>query len=172
MNITTYKQKKIIELFKITEDKEIMLKELKTLQKELIHNLPQNKLKLALIHSPIHLTAPEIKLELAEFDYFLSGHMHNGCVPPILYEFWNSSRGFIAPNKSIFPENERNTLITKNDKLIVNSPLTMFQNCSGKMQLFNFLYPAYITTLNVTPDKIYNKIKILKKTTYQKYLKK
>lgn len=156
---------------KINEDKQQLLIELQQLKYELLKNLPKNKINLAMLHSPIYLIDTEIQKELKEFDYFISGHMHNGCVPPILYELWNTVRGLIAPNKSLFPKTERNTLKYKNDKLITNGPITMFHECAGPMSIFNCLYPTYIGIMNITKDKTYDqeKIKITKK--YQKLKK-
>lgn len=73
-----------------------------------------------LSHSPIYLTDIEFENELEKFDYYISGHMHNGSVPSGLYELWPYNRGLISPNKEFFPKNERNTLINKEDKLIIN----------------------------------------------------
>lgn len=61
------------------------------------------------MRSPIYLKDTTITNILNEFDYYISSHMHNGCVPPILYELWHSTRGLIAPNKKFFPKNKRNT---------------------------------------------------------------
>lgn len=153
---------------KITEDKQKMLEELRNLRSSLTQNLPEDKINFAMIHSPIHLTDLEIKDELNEFDYFLSGHMHNGCVVPILYELWKSNKGLIAPNKSLLPSNVRDTLKIQGDKLVVNGPVTMFHECTGFMSKFNCFYPAYISILNITNDKKYDnkKLVISKKYNY------
>ena len=151
------------------ENKECMIKELNELKKTLIDSTNKNKLNLIMIHSPIYVNDPNIKDLLKEYDYVFSGHMHNGCVPPVLYEIWRSDKGLIAPNKSLFPNNERDTLKTNKDKLIVNGPLTTFQECTGQLQKFNILYPMYITQADFTNDKQYNTEKIYKKTKYEKY---
>ncbi len=134
------------------ENIDVLLNHLKQHQ-SLLTNLPQGKLTYALIHSPVHLTNDKVTSYLQKFDYLISGHMHNGCVPPIIYELWTSDRGFIAPNKQPFPHNERNTLKTKDDKLLVNGPITTFQACSGYFHLANFLFPMYISTLEFTTNK-------------------
>lgn len=144
----------------VIEDKQTLLKELNDIKSELLQNLPKEKINLAMIHSPVHLTDLEVEKKLTEFDYLISGHMHNGCVPPILYEFWQSDRGFISPNKSFFPKNERNTLKKQEDKLLVTGPVTMFHECSRPMPIFNILYPTYVSIINFTNDKNYNQKKL------------
>ena len=150
------------------ENKELMIKELQELKKN-IGAIPKDKINFLLVHSPVYLKDNDVTKYINDYNYFISGHMHNGCVPPLLYEIWNSSYGLISPNKHLLQDNERNTLKSKNDKLIVNGPLTMFQKCSGKMQMFNLLYPIYLTNLILTPDNTYNTDKVYKKTKYSKW---
>lgn len=148
------------------ECKEELVNLLNTFRNDLIHNLPNDKVNLSMIHSPVYLKDDDIEEILKEFDYYISGHMHNGCVPPILYELWKSSRGLITPDKHFFRKNERNTFLTKDDKLIVCGPLTMFQECTGIIQKFNFLYPTYTTLLDFTENSEYDKPKIYTKRKY------
>ena len=126
-------------------------------------------MKFLLVHSPVYLKDEDVIKNVREYDYFVSGHMHNGCVPPLLYELWNFSYGIISPNKDFFQDNERNTLNKRHDKLIVNGPLTMFQKWSGTMQKFNILYPSYITNVLLTNDDFFNTEKVYKKTKYSKW---
>jgi len=147
------------------EDKAQMIKELKDL-KQMITNIPYNTINLLMCHSPYYLNDSEILSYISEFDYYLSGHMHNGLVPPIINELWCSKRGFIAPNRQLFADNERNTLINKDDKLIVNGPLTTFHENSGLLRHLNIIYPSYITTLDFTKDEKYNTSKIYTKKKY------
>ncbi len=151
----------------VPEDKKLKLEEINRLIDE--EKISDNKLNIFMSHSPIYLTEDEFKKSLKDFDYIISGHMHNGCVPPILYELWKSNKGLIAPNKDLFPSNERNTLLKKDDKLLVNGPLTTFQECTGKMQLFNFLFPYYTSNIIFTDDETYGKQPFYKK---EKYIKK
>lgn len=150
----------------LIEDKDIMLKELKELHKKI--DLNSKKIKLLLVHSPVCVNDPEVLSELTGYDYYISGHMHNGCVPPILYELWNSTRGIIAPSSKLFPKNERNTLRKKGDKLLVNGPLTMFHECVGVLEKFNFLFPSYLSILNLTNDTSFNTDKICTKRKYKR----
>lgn len=148
------------------ENKDVMLKELKDLHKKI--SLNPKKVNLLLVHSPIRVTEPEILKELKDYDYYISGHMHNGCVPPVLYELWNSTRGIVSPNTNFFPKNERNTLRKKGDKLLVNGPLTMFHVNTGLFEKMNFLFPSYLSILNLTNDSIYDADKIFTKRKYRK----
>jgi len=148
------------------EDKDLMLKELKELHKKI--SLNSKKIDILLVHSPVCINEPGIKEETKNYDYIISGHMHNGCVPPILYELWNSTRGLIAPNFQLFPKNERNTLRKKGDKLIVNGPLTMFHEHAGLFEKMNIIFPSYLSILNLTNDQNYDTNKIFVKMKYKK----
>ena len=113
----------------ITEDLPTILSELDSLPEQYLNHLPKQKLKFALVHSPVYLNHPEVKYRLREFDYFISGHMHNGVMPPVLDELINSSRGLISPTKKLAPENSRNTLKSYADKLLVVGAPTTFHEC-------------------------------------------
>ena len=109
---------------------------------------PENdKLKLLMIHSPESLDEKEIFDKINKFDFIITGHMHNGCVPPIINEIWKSSTGIINPSKKFFTKNTRNTLNKKEDKILINGPVTTFSKLSGIFRIFNFLYPTYITIM-------------------------
>ena len=154
-------------LHPIKENKNIMIDELRELKNK-IKILDKNKINILLAHSPVYLNDLDIRELLDDYDYYVSGHMHNGCVPPILYELWNSDRGIITPNRELFSKAERNTLKNRNDKLIVSGPLTTFQECAGLFQIFNFLYPTYLTTIEFTNNKEYDTDKIKIKKKYSK----
>ncbi|MBQ3310074.1 metallophosphoesterase [Candidatus Saccharibacteria bacterium] len=137
------------------EDKTLLLNKLKKMDSQLTHNLPAKKLKFTLIHSPVHLHDRAITKELAEFDYFISGHMHNGVVPPVLDSLWLSSKGIISPTKNFFPPDVRRTIKTNDDKSIVVGAVTTFHHITGPLHLANALYPTYVTLLEFTKDKKY-----------------
>ena len=141
------------------ESSNILLKELNK-NKKIISDLPKDKLKILMFHSPVNLKNKKMTNKLKEFDYFVCGHMHNGCVPPIINELWNSSRGLIGPIGNFFVSNERNTLRKKEDKLIVNGPVITFSKFSGIMRIFNIFYPIYNTILDFKKE---NDFKIKRK---------
>ena len=144
------------------ENIEILLDDLE--KNNLIIHPNNDKLKILLIHSPSNLDKQIIMEKLIDFDYIICGHMHNRCVPPMLSEIWRSTRGIITPTKKFFKKYERNTLKHKDDKILVNGPVTTFQHVSGFFKVFNFLFPTYISIMNFNKK---NEFKIIKK--YHKY---
>ena len=118
------------------ESKEILL-ELLDENKELLNNLPNNKPKVSLIHSPIKLTDEEVIEELKQFDIILSGHTHNGMVPDILKMLFPKNVGIIAPRKQLFPAIAKGKVeINKGNKqitIIINGAITKLSFASGKV---------------------------------------
>ncbi len=162
----------------IDENVDLMLADLKSLPKiKVLHpeqthlepernplvNLPRNKLKFALVHSPVRLDHPEVRKLFAEFDYFVSGHMHDGVIPPLIFELWRGERGFIAPGKRFFPKNARVTKKTLEQKKIIAGAATDFSK--QKARGLNALFPIYFTTLNFSPS---SKIRIRRRYRRQK----
>ena len=125
---------------------------------------PADKLKFALIHAPTHLQTPDIEFLLQPFDYILSGHMHNGIVPPVLDEFWRNQKGIISPTKKLFSGTCRHTLKTYDDKLIVVGPVTTFHAHLGLLVKLNIFYPTYLTYLEISDKKTYARKPYVKHT--------
>jgi len=125
---------------------------------------PTDKLKFALIHAPTHLQTPDIEFLLQPFDYILSGHMHNGIVPPVLDEFWRNQKGIISPTKKLFSGACRHTLKTYDDKLIVVGPVTTFHAHLGLLEKLNVFYPTYLTYLEISDKKTYARKPYVKHT--------
>lgn len=148
-----------------SERRETLLEEL---EDSIPSSMPSDKIKFFLFHSPIWLTDKEVSKALEEYDYFISGHMHNGCVPPVLDELWPSDRGLISPSKHLFEHNARNTLIDSTDKLIVSGAVTTFHACSKGMRIFNILFPIYNSIIEFTNHKEYERKKIYVKKEYHK----
>ena len=145
------------------ENAEAQLEDLtKTL--ETIPEPPKDKLKFALIHAPTHLQTPDIEFLLQSFDYILSGHMHNGIVPPVLDEFWRNQKGIISPTKKLFSGACRHTLKTYDDKLIVVGPVTTFHAHLGLLEKLNVFYPTYLTYLEISDKKTYARKPYVKHT--------
>ena len=145
------------------ENAEAQLEDLtKTL--ETIPEPPKDKLKFALIHAPTHLQTPDIEFLLQSFDYILSGHMHNGIVPPVLDEFWRNQKGIISPTKKLFSGACRHTLKTYDDKLIVVGPVTTFHAHLGLLEKLNIFYPTYLTYLEISDKKTYARKPYVKHT--------
>lgn len=140
---------------------------LEVLKKELL-NIKKcnenNKIKILLMHSPMHVD--KVFDYFSQYDYVVCGHMHYGCVPPILNEIWKSDRGIISPTKKLFNCNSRNVLISKKDKIIVNGAVTTFSKGSGILQIFNVFYPIHDTYIDFTNDEKYDLENVL---TLRKY---
>lgn len=141
----------------VTENLPQMIKELQSLPENYLYHLPPKKLKFALIHSPVFLNNSEIKYQLRGFDYFISGHMHNGIVPPVFDELINNSRGLISPTKKWAPDNSRNTLKTYADKLLVVGALTTFHEAIKPFNKLNAFFPSYLTLMEFTTKKTYSR---------------
>ncbi len=148
-----------------SENKKILLETIRE-NYRILHRLPSDKIKILMIHSPVYLNDLDVSKELLEFDYIISGHMHNGCVFLGLHELWHNSYGIISPSKTLFPKYVRNTLRKKGDKLVVNGALVTFQENTGWLQVFNFLYPLCSTVLNFTNDRQYDTEQLSKSTKY------
>ena len=123
-----------------------------------VPNKKNNKLSLLLVHSPINLinkskykkSNDKLKYiydKLSNYDYFITGHMHNGCVFPGLNELWRSEKGIISPKKEFFSNNSRNTLNNIDDKLLVNGPITTFHGNKKLFNKLNFLFPINVSIM-------------------------
>lgn len=157
------KKKRVTIIHPAHEDLDELLREFDEIDRKYLINLPKNKLKLAMIHSPVYLDDFRVKAELEEFDYFISGHMHNGVVPPVLSELWPGKRGVVSPTHQLFPKNVRKSIKSADDKAIVAGAITTFHECVGNLSRFNALYPAYFMTLEFTNDTRFKRKPYVKK---------
>lgn len=149
----------------IDEDANILINKLDSASKKLA-KLPKHKTKIALIHSPAHLTDERAKQVLDQFDFVLAGHMHNGIVPPLLNEIWRGHRGIITPGKRVFQDyNTRIDLYGKN--LIVLGAVTTIQAGAKPFSWLNHAYPVNIATIETSHNEIYAR----KPDIYKKYVK-
>lgn len=123
--------------------------------------------KIGLIHAPSCMKHERIIEKLKNFDIILSGHMHNGCVFPIIDELWKSDRGFISASKKLLPYNCRGRIIKNNkDKItniIISGGITIFSKCAPTLlHPFNIFYPYHINQIIITKDK-----NLVKKRTFK-----
>ena len=135
------------------EDLDIMLSDLASIDQQLISNLPKHKIKIALIHSPVHLNEPEVIAKLYEFDFFISGHTHSGVVPPIINDFWRSDRGLIAPGKKLFPHGARTIIRNPDDKSIILGAVSTVQASAKPVTFMNGIFPVNIATLELSRNE-------------------
>ncbi len=120
------------------EDKNVLLKELKN-NKDNLTNLPKNKLKIFVMHSPIYLMDADVLEYLKEFDFIICGHMHNGLVMPFLpflnYAFKNM--GLISPSKGLLPKlakGHKEVVINNHSiNLVISGGITKIQDCALKI---------------------------------------
>lgn len=126
-------------------------------------NKTYGKYKVLLMHSPIFIDKKVVREKLSSYDLILSGHMHNGCVPPIIDEIFKNNRGIIAPNKKLFPKNARGISIVGN-YAIVSSGITKLSRSAPKIiRMFNFIFPISIHILEIGNNGLHkNSIKYLK----------
>lgn len=137
-----------------SEDKNIMIYDLHQLNHKLIEKLPKRKVKIALIHSPVFLHDSEITSYLYEFDFFISGHMHNGVVPPVISDFWRSDRGILAPGKHLFPRYARSHITEPDEKSIICGAVTTIQASAKPLTFMNRAYPVNIATLELSHNEL------------------
>ena len=145
-------EKKIKKASKTGEDIEEFLKTLAKIKK-LIKNLPKDKMKFALIHTPASLSEKSIKSELSEFDFLVSGHMHNGLVTPLFFELWPSDRGIVNAARKVGAKNTRLSKKTLKEGLIITGAVTTWHESVGTFHNLNLLYPSYFTTLEFKNEK-------------------
>ena len=136
------------------EDKNIMIYDFHQLDHKLIQKLPKNKAKIAIIHSPIFLEDPEIASYLSEFDFFVSGHMHNGVVPPVVSDFWRNDRGILAPGKGLFPHHARSRITKNGQKSIILGAVSTIPSCNKLFIQLNKTFPVYTASLEFSHHEL------------------
>ena len=149
------------------EDRNIMLSDIDALDQKLINKLPKHKAKIAIIHSPIYLTDSEVSSRFNEFDFLISGHMHNGVVPPLINEAWPSDRGIMAPGKKFFPHGARTRIKHPHDRLITLGAVTTIQDSAKPLTFMNGAYPVNVATLELSHRETLKR----KPDVRQKYIK-
>lgn len=178
LNNEIYQDEKI-EIFGYTQPKSYYWskqkeeKNIKTMIKDLDNKkeyLKETTLpKIGLIHSPSCITNNKIIERLQNFDLLMSGHMHNGCILPIIDELWKSDRGLISASKKILPHNCRGRLMkqfnNKTINIIISGAITTFSKNSPKiLHPFDKLFPYHINEIIIT-----NNQNELVKRTYKYY---
>ena len=133
-----------------SEDKNILLYDLRHLNPKLLTKLPKNKVKIAIIHSPVFLSDPEVAEYFAEFDFIISGHMHNGVVPPVMIDFWRSDRGLMAPGKLFFPRHARTYITNPSEKSIICGPVSTIQASAKPITFMNGAFPVNLAMLELS----------------------
>ena len=71
----------------------------------------------------------------------LSGHMHNGLMPPVLDEMFDNTRGVITRDKQLFSKMCRGYYIDKYISIISSGINKLHSKKIYILNLFNLLYP-------------------------------
>lgn len=133
------------------EDKSVLIDTLKEF-KNVIESMPADKLKFLILHSPVFVDCEEALGFIKYFDFILSGHMHNGVVPPILDNIVKNNRGIISPDKSLFPSNARGVKTIESDlgntNLIITGGITKLSTVSN-LAVFNNIFPMSVEDIRV-----------------------
>ena len=136
------------------EDRFIMKKEI--INNKVCNKLP-DKFKVLLMHSPICLKYDEIDKMLSKYDLILTGHMHNGVMPPILDDVFKNDVGLIAPNKRLFPKYARG-VVKKDNIVVISSGVTKLSKSAPKVLWpLNIFFPIGINVIEFTNNKEYIK---------------
>lgn len=139
-----------------SENKAVLLRDLNSIPQEELHKLPVKKARIALVHSPVYLEDEDVRGYFEDFDLIISGHMHNGAVPPVLHDFWRSSKGIIAPGKALFPKHARSTLSSAQNKNIICGAVTTIHD-NSRVAFLNHLFPIFITNIELSKNIIYKR---------------
>jgi len=134
------------------EDKNIFIHNLKQIPDKKIHGLKKHKINLFLCHSPVYLGDKHVLPFLSDFDATISGHMHNGVVPPALNDIWQSDRGIIAPGNTILPRRARNGALSYKDPNIILGAIQSIQPYHNFIGLLSHAFPIYAATLSFSED--------------------
>ena len=124
-----------------------------------IDKLVDDKLKVALIHSPMVLADDDILVKLAKYDLILSGHMHDGMVPGWLKFVFRNNRGIISPYKKLFPRVAHGKIVKevngKKVTLIITGGVTKLSLASAKiLSKMNFVYDMGINRIIIKRKEV------------------
>ena len=135
------------------EDKSIFIHGLNKIPEKTLHNLNKNKLNLFLSHSPVYLNDKDVKPFVKDFDALISGHMHNGVVPPALNDLWMSDRGIIGPGQNLLAHRTRNAHMTYKDPNIILGAIQSIQPGLNLMGILSHAFPIFVATLEVSDNE-------------------
>ena len=128
------------------EKKEVLLDEIDRLSSKL-SNLPANKPKILLVHSPFYFADPDAKKRLSEFDFILAGHTHNGLVPPGFQEIWRGHRGIVTPHKRILSRQIQRIGLYKNQLIILGAVTTVTAS-----EFLDSAFPTNVATIRIVNE--------------------
>ena len=135
------------------EDKNIFIHNLKQIPEKNLHKLNKNKVNLFLSHSPIFTNDSDVKPFISDFDIIVTGHMHNGVVPPALNDVWLSDRGIIGPGQNLFARRTRNAQMSYKDPTVILGAIQSIQPGLNPMGILSHAFPIYVATLEVSNNE-------------------
>lgn len=115
------------------EDLEKMYQDLVRL-KQLYTNLPEDIPKVGLMHSPDFYKDERIISLLKDYDIFLCGHYHNGCIPVFLDDIYTGNYGIITPKREIGKIARGEMQLSSGMHLIINGGITKIQYSASKLK--------------------------------------
>lgn len=104
-----------------------------------------------LLHSPLYITGDKALNYISNFDLILSGHMHNGVMPPILDKLFPGNRGLISPTSQLFPDNARGLKTVEIDdgittNVFISGGITKISD-NSRIHFLNQFFPMEIDRL-------------------------
>ncbi len=132
---------------------------------ELYQHLPEDTVRIALIHSPEFAKLEKNRQLIKDYDLLISGHMHDGCVP---LGVGNFTTGLISPKKEFFPKQARGVFTLDTDtNVIVSGGIMKISDCAPKiLHWANHLCPMQMDSITFTPGK--EPIEITKTKVYKR----
>lgn len=128
-------------------------------QAYLYENMPTSVPTIGLIHSPFFVNDRRIVNLLSNYDLFLAGHYHEGCMPVILDDIMPGNFGISGPRRKLFPKIARGTVeLSTGTKLILNGGIIKLQECAPRwLRSLNHLCYQHLdfVTLSAEIDKSY-----------------
>lgn len=107
-----------------------------------------NNFNILLSHSPVNIISAKGEANILDnCDMVLSGHNHNGLVPPSLEKQFKTI-GLINHRKDIFPKYSRENFVVHGTEVIINGGITKFSSYS-KFKGFNKHYFMDIDKIQV-----------------------
>lgn len=160
---------------RLDEDVSVLIEDMEENEDLFIRQVLSSKKKFsaALFHSPQNVTNKDVSFYLSGFEHIYSGHMHQGCMPPILDDIISSNKGIISPQKTLFPDNSRGVVRTAYGSLcIINGGITkIHESANMVLQPFNSFFPMHIDVIDIVPKQENDKPKEYTKKSYYKYIK-
>jgi len=122
----------------------------------LVNNLPSDKYKIFLNHSPEPIQSKINQELLKDYNLIITGHYHNGVVPNILEGILSKNKGLLTPRRYILPSEARGIIrLHKGTYLIYNGGWTKIPNTAKSLSSFDKYFNRDIDVTTVTNNYEY-----------------